>query len=331
MKVTLNILLLFALFQSSAQNLVPNPSFEKFSQCPDQLNQVPYATGWSSFGNTPDYYNACNYNSSVNSEVYAVPDNYYGFQYAAEGDAYCGLISWAGDGSNYREMIGAELITPLESGVTYYVSLKFNFPYREGNPCFNTAIKNLGVRFTNFQYSENSPHPVDDSCHVCSNQLIMDTLNWIEVSGTFTPDQQYNYIVLGNFYSDASTDTMMLFAPFNCGNGSAYYVDEVCVSTNAEECNGLKASCVLPNVFSPNNDGTNDFFKPISDENITIKEFIVINRWGNTVYYSNENIIFWNGECNDKPCTEGSYFWKVLYTSNSGETKTQHGFVQLIR
>ena len=244
MKYSLNLLFLSFLFQISAQNLVPNPSFEEFSQCPDQLNQVPYATGWSSFGSTPDYYNACNYSSLFNSEVYAVPDNYYGFQYAAEGSAYCGLISWQGDGSNIREMIGAELITPLDSGITYFVSLKFNFPYREGNPCWNTAIKNLGVRFTNFQYSENSPHPVDDSCHVCSNQLIMDTLNWIEVSGTFIPDQQYNYIVIGNFYSDATTDTMMLFAPFNCGNCSSYYVDEICVSTNSLTCGNKPAGLV---------------------------------------------------------------------------------------
>lgn len=236
MKIILNLLLPFILIQSTAQNLVPNPSFEEFSQCPDQLNQVPYATGWSSFGNTPDYYNACNYSSLVNQEVYAVPDNYNGFQYAAEGNAYCGLISWLENGSNYREMIGAELITPLDSGITYFVSLKFNFPYREDNPCWNTAIKNLGVRFTNFQYSENSPHPVDDSCHVCSNQLIMDTLNWIEVSGSFIPDQQYNYIVIGNFYSDATTETMLVFDSLYCGNVSSYYVDEICVSTNSLTC-----------------------------------------------------------------------------------------------
>lgn len=330
MKYAINILILFTLLQAHSQNLVPNPSFEVFSECPDDLNEVSNATGWSSFGNTPDYYNECNYNSSVNAEYYAVPDNYYGFQYAADGDAYCGLIAW-GDGFDYREMIGAPLITPLQPGVTYYISLKFNFPYREGNPCWNTAIKNIGVRFTNTQYSENSPHPVDDTCHVCSSQIIMDTLNWIEVSGTFTPDQQYNYIVIGNFFTDSNTDTMMLFPPLACGPGSAYYVDEICVSTEFEDCNGLKPTCRLPNVFTPNNDAINDVFEPILFENITISELVIFNRWGNIVYQTNENDVLWNGEYKGKPCSEGTYFWKVDYYTITGESKTQNGFVHLLR
>lgn len=246
MKITFNIITLFILFQSLGQNLVPNPSFETYSLCPDQLNQVSRATGWESFGDTPDYYNVCNNFATVNMETYGVPNNYYGYQYAASGDAYCSFISWVGDNSNYREFIGSELLTPLDSGVTYCVSMKLNFPYREGNPCWNTAIKNMGIRFTNTQYSESSPHPVDDYCHVCADEFIYDTLNWHQVSGTFTPSQSYQYIVLGNFYSDVNSDTMTLFPFLGCGNASAYYVDDIIVSLDSTYCDQESVGVIEP-------------------------------------------------------------------------------------
>lgn len=235
MKYKLNILLLFTLFQSSAQNLVPNPSFEIYSTCPNDLNQVGYATGWSSYGNTPDYYNACYINGPTWVDV---PYNYNSFQFAADGDAYCGLISWLGDNSNYRELIGTQLITPLDSGITYYVSMKLNFPFRyHAEYCWNTAIKNMGIRFTNTQYSQFSPHPTDNLCHVCADQFIDDTLNWQQICRPFTPDQSYQYMVIGNFFTDIDTETTMIFPTTSCGNCSSYLVDDIIVSTDSTICN----------------------------------------------------------------------------------------------
>lgn len=226
---------MFTLFQSSAQNLVPNPSFEEYLLCPDDLNQVNRATGWQSYGNTPDYFNACD---TFADPLMGVPFNFSGWQFAAEGEAYCGLISWLGDNQNYREMIGCELLAPLDSGVTYYVSMKLNFPVRYyADYCWNTAIKNMGIRFTNIQYSEITPHPTDNFCHVCADEFITDTSNWVKICKSFIPNQSYQYMVVGNFYTDIDSDTLKILPTNGCGDCTAYFVDEIIVTTDSSFCN----------------------------------------------------------------------------------------------
>jgi OmpA-OmpF porin, OOP family len=88
--------IMFNSTNGNAQNLVPNPSFEQYDTCPDLLNQIQYAIGWNNFGNTPDYYNAC-------SQIMNVPNTQGGYQLAYDGNAYCGVYTFAYGGVNYRE------------------------------------------------------------------------------------------------------------------------------------------------------------------------------------------------------------------------------------
>ncbi|MEZ4983986.1 MAG: gliding motility-associated C-terminal domain-containing protein [Saprospiraceae bacterium] len=46
----------------------------------------------------------------------------------------------------------------------------------------------------------------------------------------------------------------------------------------------------MPNIFSPNADGINDFFKPqsVSDAGIFVRQFLIFDRWGGIVYQANE-------------------------------------------
>lgn len=60
----------------------------------------------------------------------------------------------------------------------------------------------------------------------------------MRISGSILADSAYDYLILGNFYDDANTDTTTL----NCGicqNWYSYYlIDDVCVSTDSLYCNG---------------------------------------------------------------------------------------------
>ena len=49
----------------SAQNLVPNPSFEHYDSCPDFYSELSYATGWLAFSPSPDYFNSCDLSQFV--------------------------------------------------------------------------------------------------------------------------------------------------------------------------------------------------------------------------------------------------------------------------
>lgn len=52
----------------------------------------------------------------------------------------------------------------------------------------------------------------------------------------------------------------------------------------------------LPNVFTPNGDGVNDTFKPISSKFIESATFTVFNRWGDIVFTTKDLSIGWDGK-----------------------------------
>lgn len=115
MKKNIIALLLSVLYiRSNAQvNLLSNPSFELKNNCPDRRAN-PYCmlldttitpascidlrgssgyfdstlVGWTSYRETPDYYNICAPNPNQ-----GVPSNIFGSQSAKEGDAYVGITT----------------------------------------------------------------------------------------------------------------------------------------------------------------------------------------------------------------------------------------------
>jgi len=88
----------------------------------------------------------------------------------------------------------------------------------------------------------------------------------------------------------------------------------------------------MPNVFTPNGDGTNDVFT-INPENAVALDMVVSNRWGNVVYESDDVNSVWNGRVNNNgpECTEGTYFYQFTIVGEDGQIRKEHGFVHLVR
>ncbi len=91
----------------------------------------------------------------------------------------------------------------------------------------------------------------------------------------------------------------------------------------------------IPNVFSPNNDGSNDYFLLINTsglENLIEFEIVILNRWGNVVNTFNEPFFKWDGTTEGgKNVSEGTYFYKITAVGYDGEEIVKHGFFQLVR
>lgn len=75
---------------------------------------------------------------------------------------------------------------------------------------------------------------------------------------------------------------------------------------------------IIPNAFSPNNDGLNDFFnvKP-SGDHVDIHSFLIFDRWGETVYHTNKLDKGWNGTFEGTLSEIGTYFYLIEYTIGS--------------
>jgi gliding motility-associated-like protein len=88
----------------------------------------------------------------------------------------------------------------------------------------------------------------------------------------------------------------------------------------------------VPNVFTPNNDGTNDIFKITSDRNLSKIEMIIYDRWGIEVFRSEKEGFGWDGKTSSGiDATEGAYFYVINYSPGNNSTKTLKGQLQLLR
>ena len=96
----------------------------------------------------------------------------------------------------------------------------------------------------------------------------------------------------------------------------------------------------MPNLFTPNGDGTNETFIPITQpgddlnflmSHIKSMDFTVLNRWGQTLYASKDQLPNWNGRSMDtgEVVSSGTYFWIFNYSDVSGKSVSINGYVQV--
>ena len=88
----------------------------------------------------------------------------------------------------------------------------------------------------------------------------------------------------------------------------------------------------LPNVFTPNGDGTNDYFQMLFYGGLSTFECIIVNRWGNTVRQFDNPAFQWDGtDENGDKMEEGVYFYVARTVTNAGDEIEKHGLVHLVR
>jgi hypothetical protein len=226
---------------SIAQNLVPNPSFEIFTNCPQFNGQIDFADGWSSFKESPDYFNSC---ANTSQPLLGIPNNERGTQATLNGNAYIGMISYGKTIPNVREHAGIQLSQSLIPGTKYFVSFWVS---RCDTFSYDCAINKLGARFSTIPYSNVSPSPVDNFAHVYTDTIIMDKNSWYNINGSFIADSTYSYCIIGNFFDDAHTDTASCSTPVS--STATYYFDGICVSVDSLEC--ANAFTAIHEIYQP--------------------------------------------------------------------------------
>ena len=105
-----------------------------------------------------------------------------------------------------------------------------------------------------------------------------------------------------------------------------------CQDTAIEQITKLQTCNVsVPNAFTPNGDGKNDYLYPLNAYNTTNLEFQVFNRYGQLVFETRDWTKKWDGRLNGQPAETGGYVWMLSYTDGSGKKLSQRGTTILIR
>ncbi len=103
-------------------------------------------------------------------------------------------------------------------------------------------------------------------------------------------------------------------------------------------CVNGKANVAIPTAFSPNKDGLNDHFKPVTQfvkqsEFSGVKEysFTIYNRWGEKLFETNDLTKGWTGKYQGTNCQSGIYLYTISVKSLDNYIANYSGYVSLIR
>ena len=211
-----------------AQNLVVNPSFESYVDCPLKLGNLEQdVKDWNmpTLGST-DYFNGC-------SKAMGTPENFNGQQPADFGVGYIGLYMYAPN--DYREYIEGKLSSTLKKGEVYSISFYVSLAERS-----DFAVKEFGIRFTEFPVQVETGKVLSamhfsklkgDTSKVLEisySNYYSDEIKWVKLTTEYEAVGTENYMIIGNFKNNKRTQKFQTKRKIT--KGSYYYLDMVSVT-----------------------------------------------------------------------------------------------------
>ncbi|MBX2814445.1 MAG: gliding motility-associated C-terminal domain-containing protein [Saprospiraceae bacterium] len=152
------------------KSLIPNPSFEEMSCCPQGRSQLQCAETWiQASAATTDYLHTCQWTGWPNlPPPMPFPD----------GDAVVGFrngrFSMEESNANWKEYVGACLTEPLLAGNTYRFEFYLGFTNRENSPPIDVA-------FFGSENCDNLPFGNGDGLHGCP----LNGPGWVQLDEIF--------------------------------------------------------------------------------------------------------------------------------------------------
>jgi gliding motility-associated-like protein len=120
-------------------------------------------------------------------------------------------------------------------------------------------------------------------------------------------------------------DTTMYYVQVTGANGC---VAEDSIQVNVTRDNAI--NYLVPNAFTPNNDGHNDCFGVSRWGNIATLEFFIYDRWGNIVFYTKDASKCWDGTYKGFAQPTGTYVYLIKGNTICGDI-LRKGTVVLFR
>lgn len=187
----------------------------------------------------------------------------------------------------------------------------------------------------------------------CFLKIWHNAIEIIDAPQITTKDIQHINLNFGDEYTliACAKDSKYDWEPYNelggcntCDNYIAKPFSNTTYTCTITNINGCEKKCIydvelkdppetfyIPNSFTPNNDGLNDIFKPVS-LNQKINSLSIYNRWGQKLMETIDENASWDGTHRDVKVEEGVYTYVIFYTTSKNNlVKRQTGVINLIR
>jgi gliding motility-associated-like protein len=124
--------------------------------------------------------------------------------------------------------------------------------------------------------------------------------------------------------TETTTYTLTVIDPFGCVDSASITVNVTILCSEDR--------LLIPNVFTPNNDGVNDHFEIVNKDALErINSFRIFDRWGELVFEERGIQARWDGTMNGKNMPSDTYVYLIEFTCPDGEHGQAVGDVTLIR
>ena len=180
---------------------------------------------------------------------------------------------------------------------------------------------------------------------------LFNTLNWLSPADLCGDDDVTGYRIYFSADSSGTPQQVAEIADAGLLTFDHFPPDGItgCYTITAVDANGNESApsaavCVsncpiydLPNVFTPNGDGQNDFFVPRGRCFVDRVDFQVFNRWGQLVFETEDPALNWDGtNLNGELLAAGTYHYVVQVFEQRldgvrASTEPLSGYIELIR
>lgn len=149
------------------------------------------------------------------------------------------------------------------------------------------------------------------------------TPNITNLSYTWTP-------ALGLSCSDCANP---IASPSATTTYTVFVIDQNGCQASANATVMVSENCpdlFFPTIFSPNNDGNNDYFCTLGGciSSISLK---IYNRWGEVIFNASDVSECWDGKHRGEFVNNGAYVYKAQVSQTNGETNLISGIVTVVR
>lgn len=234
----------------------------------------------------------------------------------------------------YREYLQTHLLNQLISDTIYQLKVKIRPVYSFGQ--YGLAVNRIefcispGEIFAPIEQGF-IPGRIDTTPSIIyQGAFLNDTANWTTLKFTYKAKGGEQWLVIGNFSPDSLIGIQSANDGYQGTYKSAYYLIDDVMLYKASDTIKEQPEPILPNVFSPNLDGINEFYEI---ENLLEGSTLeVFNRWGSLVFTQTPYQNNWPGNTpNGQPVADGVYFAVLTYQDANGIVQQKKQTVHIFR